>query len=153
MRRRVESFGQVTMGAEGVASAIDLQTVRVMAVAAGDASTVHLALQKRPVLIHLILDLAISIIEALLQQRGTMGIHERSARHVAVVEDAAPGMAAGTRFDLETCREGCGAFGAPGVWIHHPSGVIPACELHHQTLGRLLRCRYGAPGPGPRHMP
>ena len=77
-----------------------------MAVALGDASTVHLALQKRPVLIHLTLDLAIGIIEALLQQRRTMSIHERSAVHIAVVEEAAPGMAAGTRFDLETRREG-----------------------------------------------
>src|SRR5215813_9332229 len=125
------------MGAERVPSVPEPKAVGVVAVAASDASTVHLALQKRPVLIHLILDLAISIIEALLQQRGTMGIHEWSARYVAVVEDAAPGMAAGARFDLETRREGCGAFGAPVVGIHHPGGVIPACELHHQTLGRL----------------
>jgi len=141
------------MGAERVAGVSELEAVGVVAVAAGDTSTVHLALQKRPVLIHFILDLAIGIIEALLQQRGTMGIHEWSARYVAVVEDAAPGMAAGTRFDLETCREGCGAFGAPGVWIHHPGGVIPACELHHQPLGRLFWRRCGASCLRPRHMP
>src|ERR1043166_1917062 len=126
------------MGAERVPGVPEPEAVGVVAVAAGDASTVHLALQKRPVLIHLILDLAIGIIEALLQQRRTMGIHKRSARYVAIVENAAPGVAAGTRFDLETRREGCDAFGAPGVWIHHPGSVIPACELHHQTLGRLL---------------
>jgi len=119
------------MGAERVAGVPDLEAVGVVAVAAGDASTVHLTLQKRPVLIHLVLDLAIGIIEALLQQCGAMGIHEWSARYVAVVEDATPGMAAGTRFDLETRREGCGAFGAPGVWLHHPGGVISVFELHH----------------------
>jgi hypothetical protein len=55
------------MGAERIASVPELEAMGVVAVAAGDASTVHLALQKRPVLIHLSLDLAIGIIEALLQ--------------------------------------------------------------------------------------
>ena len=74
--RCVEPFGRMAMGAERVPGVPQPEAVGVVAVTAGDASTVHLALQKRPVFIHLILDLAIGIIEALLQQRGTMGIHD-----------------------------------------------------------------------------
>jgi len=126
------------MGAERIAGIPEPEAVGVVTVAAGDASTIHFALQKRPILIYLILDLAIGIIEALRQQGGTMGIQERSAGHVVVIEDATSGMAAGTRFDLETRRQGCRAFDASGVWIHYPGGVIAVSELHHQALGRLF---------------
>jgi hypothetical protein len=75
----------VATGADGVTSALNLETMGVVAVAARDAGMVHLALQKRPVLIYLILDLAVGIIQALVQQRRTMRIHKWSARHIAVV--------------------------------------------------------------------
>ena len=56
-----------------------LQAVRVVAVAARHAGRVHAALQERPVLVDLVVDLAVGVIEPRVEQRRQVRVHERRA--------------------------------------------------------------------------
>ena len=62
--RRVVVQGQMAVQADVVAGAALLQAVGVVAVRAGDARHVHLALRERRVLVDLFEDLAVRVVEA-----------------------------------------------------------------------------------------
>ena len=76
------------------------QAVRVVAVAARHAGAVHLALEKRPVLVHLPENLSIRVIELGNEQGRTVGVEQGTTVNVAVVDDGAPRVAARAHLDL-----------------------------------------------------
>jgi len=56
---------------------LELGSVRVMAIRAHDSRPIHLALKKRAVDVDFIIDLSISVIEALLQNRNSVSLVDR----------------------------------------------------------------------------
>ena len=64
VRLGIELRCVVALRAEPIAFELQLERMRIVTIRALHVVRMHLALQKRPVLIHLILDLAIGIIEA-----------------------------------------------------------------------------------------
>jgi hypothetical protein len=62
MRRRIESIGRMTLQAYAVPLGPKLQSVGLMAVTAGHAGVIHAALQERPVLVNLAVNLTVSVV-------------------------------------------------------------------------------------------
>src|SRR5262245_66074281 len=101
MRFHGETLGRMAACAQRVASREKLQAVRVVAVAAGDARRVHLALEERAVLVDLVVDLTVGEIETLIEERRTMGVEQRMSVGVALDQATAARVAAGAGFELE----------------------------------------------------
>ncbi len=70
-----------------------------MTIGAGHAGCVHLALQKRPVVVDLVLLLAIRMVQVGDDERDVVVEHARACR-IAIGDVHAAGMALGTRLDL-----------------------------------------------------
>src|SRR6478752_10498720 len=90
----------VTGGAQRISGRVQLQRMRIVTVAAANAFGVHPALQEGTVLVHFAFDLPIGMVEAGLEQRGQVLIHQ--ARPVAILtpERGASRMTTSARFDL-----------------------------------------------------
>ena len=110
-------------GADAVRRALDLQVVRVVAVRAGDAGRVHLALEERAVLVDLVLDLAVGEVEALLEERRPVRLQERLAVDVVVGDDRAPRVAPRAGLDLGARGAGDAALRDAGLHVHVPGGL------------------------------
>ena len=67
--RCVELLRHVAAGADPFRRAGHLEVVRVVAIGAAHALRVHLALQKRSVLVDLVQDLPVGVVETLVEQR------------------------------------------------------------------------------------
>ena len=80
MFRDIEFRRQVALRAEPIALLAERQTVRLMAIGAGDAGMIHAALDERAIFEHFAIDLPIGMIEAGLDQCGQIGIEKRRAR-------------------------------------------------------------------------
>jgi hypothetical protein len=76
MLRDIEFRRQMALRAEPIALLAERQTVRLMAIGAGDSGMIHAALDERAIFEHLAVDLPIGMIEAGLKQRGQVGIEE-----------------------------------------------------------------------------
>ncbi len=63
VRGRVECGGSMATRAQSIALIRELEAMGFVAVAAGDSGRIHLALQERPIHIHLILNLAITMVQ------------------------------------------------------------------------------------------
>src|SRR2546425_10352689 len=74
--------------------------VRVVAIGARHATGEHLRLQEGAVLVHLVADLPVGVVEAVLEQRDSVGSAQWPAVHVVVGELAAPRGAAPAQLDL-----------------------------------------------------
>jgi threonine dehydrogenase-like Zn-dependent dehydrogenase len=72
---------RVALQANAVARELQLRTVRVVAVAAGDAPGEHLALLERAVVVDLVLHLPVGEIEAAAQRGYDMRVGQPSARN------------------------------------------------------------------------
>ena len=116
----------MALAAKGVALHVQLGTVRVVAIAAGDSGGVHSALQEGAVDVDFILDLAIRVVEALVQQRGPESVQQRIARMVVVAELAAARVALGTGFKLRAIAQRRNALGDGSAIDKLPLPVAPA---------------------------
>src|SRR3954471_18892491 len=76
--------------------------MRIVTVAAANAFGVHPALQEGTVLVHLPLDLPIGMIEAGLEQRGQMLIHQAGAIPILAPERGSSRMTTSAGFDLHS---------------------------------------------------
>src|SRR5689334_19183475 len=99
-RSRVGPGRVVTGRAQRISGRAWLQRMRVMTVAAANPFGVHPALQEGAVLVHLALDLPIGMVEAGLEQRGQVLIHQPGAISILAPESGSPGMTTSARFDL-----------------------------------------------------
>ena len=95
----------MTMSAKNVARLVRHNpgcndAVRVVAVRAGHARGVHLALQERAVLVDLVLLLAVGLVEPLFKQGHAVGVGQRLAELVVEPALSATRVAARTRFHL-----------------------------------------------------
>ena len=79
MLRDIEFCRQMALRAEPIALRAERQTMRLMAIGAGDAGLIHAALDERTIFEHFAIDLPIGMIEAGLKQGRQIGIEERSA--------------------------------------------------------------------------
>ena len=91
--RRVVAIGKMALRAQGVALGEQCQAVRFVAVAAGHAFPVHLALHERAVDVHLAEDLPVGVVEPLCQQRGNKRVEQRLTGPVVGVDLHASGVA------------------------------------------------------------
>jgi hypothetical protein len=76
---RVEPGREVALGAEVVSLRAELQPMRVVAVAAGNAGRVHPALAERPVLVDFVPDLPVRKVEVREDELRTMRLEEASS--------------------------------------------------------------------------
>src|SRR5208283_5027978 len=100
MFRDIEFRRQMALRTEPIALRAERQTMRLMAIGAGDAGMIHAALHERAIFEHLAIDLTIGVIEAGLKQRGQIGIEESRARARILRDHLAAGVAAGANIEL-----------------------------------------------------
>ena len=100
MFRDIEFRRQMALRAEPIALRAERQTVRLMAIGAGDAGMIHAALDERAIFEHFAVDLPIGMIEAGLKQRGQIGIEESRAYGGILCDHLAAGMASGANVEL-----------------------------------------------------
>ena len=74
MLRPVVCGWQMTLCAQRIALGAQVTAVGLMAIRAGDSRLIHLALQERPILVHLIADLAVSVVERFIQERHAIAL-------------------------------------------------------------------------------
>src|SRR4029453_12666168 len=58
----------MTVRAQRITLGSQMTTVGVMAIRTGDSRLIHLTLQERPILVHLIADLTVSVVERFVQE-------------------------------------------------------------------------------------
>src|ERR1700758_2581630 len=92
--------GGVTLQTESVARDPQLRAVRLVAIAAGDTGSEHLALLERAVIIDLVKHLPIRMIERGDKRRDDMRIGQPLAGNPGLGELAAPRMAQAASLDL-----------------------------------------------------
>ena len=102
VRGGIES-GRTVTGVAGLVESglLELAAVWIVAIGAFDALAVHLALQERPVLIVLFEDLAVSMIDVLVQKHRHKCVQEMLARLIFHGDRAAAGMARSAGLDLD----------------------------------------------------
>ena len=99
MRCVVVGRRQVALGADGVAGRPQCEAMRFVAVAAGDARLVHLALHERAVDVHFFEDLAVDVVQAYFQQSGEVGVQQVGAMTI-LAQGCSPRMATRAGLDL-----------------------------------------------------
>src|SRR5215471_834884 len=130
---------RVTLHADAVTGCTQPRGVRLVAVAAGDASREHLALLERAVIVDLVLHLAVGVIEPAREGRDHMRVREPSPGNPVLGELAATGMTKPAGLDLfaHQCR-GEVAGGVPRLRVAPPDDIAPFVETNQQTLRRML---------------
>ncbi len=131
-----EDLGAMTGGADAFGGR-DLQTVWIVAVAADDAGRVHFALKEGAPHVDLVLDLAVRVVEALLEQRGSVAIQE-GGRRTDLGRDPCPSRVAG-RADLDFRPVTAGRMprGDRRSRREAPLVLLAECELQTGVLERL----------------
>src|SRR5882672_9231388 len=87
---------------------------------------IHLALQKRAVLVHLLADLAIGVVQRRLQEGYPISLSQGLPRFVVAPDLGSPGMTAATRFHLSTGRQRRRALGNSLARRERPA---PPCRV------------------------
>ena len=77
--RRIELAARVAARTQRVAGGVQLQRVRVVAIAAGHALAVHPALEERAVHVDLVEDLAVVVVEPLVEEGHPVRLGQRIA--------------------------------------------------------------------------
>src|SRR5262249_1155098 len=106
---------------------------------------------ERPVLVHFIADLAISIVQGCLQEGDAIGLGLGLPRLIVAPDLRPPGMTAATRFHLGARREWCRALGN-GLARRERPAPCRDCEWGDQPRGGI---RHGVAllrVAGPRHV-
>ena len=140
MFRDIEFRRQMALRAEPIALRAERQTVRLVAIGAGDAGMIHAALDERAIFEHFAVDLPIGMIEAGLEQGGQIGIEKRRA--------------CGGSFAITLRREwhpaqtssscefnGSDALGDAGLGVHSPLVVVGWLETCREPHLAGLRRR------------
>ena len=96
----VVGVGPVALETEVVALELELHAVRVVAVRTAHVVGVHLGLGERAPDIDLVEDLAVGVVEALVEDRRQVAVEKRRGRVVPVAELRAARMARGAELDL-----------------------------------------------------
>ncbi|MNF66337.1 hypothetical protein D3C84_481260 [compost metagenome] len=123
--------GVVALQADAVARGLERRAVGIVAIAAAHALGEHLALGEGAVLEHLILDLAVQLVEFSGQGAGQVVVHQPPVAVVAVVQGRAAGMATGAGFDFGE-RVGLGQ-------VEGEAGVGRVAPFRRPL--QVLRCR------------
>src|SRR6185503_2852485 len=130
---------RVALQADLVAGEFQLGAMRIVAIAAGHANRIHLALLERTVIIHLVDHLPVGLVEALGERSDEMRIGERPPRHPAFGDLSAPRMAETAALDLLAQAR---RHGAPhrscGLGIVAPGHAGSLVEAHEQPLVRIV---------------
>ena len=116
-------FRLVALQTNAVTGGPQSQAVRFMAVTAGDTGVIHPALQKGPVDIHFVVDLAISEIHTVIEQAWQVMVHEGFAVHIVPAYRTAPGVAARAHPDLFITGTCLTADSVAGFCIHRPDHI------------------------------
>ncbi len=124
----------MALQADAVARRPQFRAVRVMAVAAGHALGEHLALAERAVFIDLVLDLAVRVIEAALEQRDEMRVGERPVRQPVLRQLGAARVAAPANLELGAGRQRRAALRRAARRVRDPSDAGPLVEGDGQTV-------------------
>ncbi len=116
----VVGVGQVALGAQIVPLEVKLQAVNVVAIAAAHVVPEHLALHERAVDVHLVQDLAVGVIEPLLEH-GRHDVVEKVRPGVVVVaQHRPPRVAGGAELDLLARADAAGRYHEPVVLQRRP---------------------------------
>ena len=119
----------MALKADLVARRAQLERVRVVAVAAGHALLVHLALLEGCVVVHLGFHLAVAPEQALVQQGGDVGVHQGLARRARVADLAAVAVALGADGHFAAlCCWRCAAGGIAGG-VERPLHLMAFIQL------------------------
>jgi hypothetical protein len=96
----IEFRRQMALRAEPIALLTERQTVRLMAIGAGDAGMIHATLDERAIFEHLAVDLTIGMIETGIKQGGQVGIEESRAYWRILCDHLAARVATGTNVEF-----------------------------------------------------
>ena len=133
--------GQMTLGTDAVAFDHQLVAVWVMAVGAGHAGLMHLALNERTVDVYLVADLSIGPVKRLLNDSQAVGIEQRLAR-VVLAQGTAPGVASRTAINLVVGGQRFSAL--RDISALGPLPCASRLEAHRKSgLGRRQASRIG----------
>ena len=135
VRRGCVLLPVMTLLADGVAVGHQLQRMRIVAVAAGDAGHEHLALAERRVVVDLVQTLAVGFEQARLQQARQVGLQQRLPRPPRFGEFGAAGMAhpAGLQL-LRADVRGVLRRALPVAGIDGPGNVLPLVEVDGEAV-------------------
>ena len=100
MLRDIEFRRQMALRAEPIALLAQCQTVRLMAIGAGDTGMIHAALNEGTIFEHFAIDLTIGMIEARFEQCWQIGIEKRRACRGILCNHLAAGVASRTEVEL-----------------------------------------------------
>ena len=126
-RRRVAAVAQ------RVALVVEPQAMGVVAIAARDSLSIHLALQKRAVNVDFFEDLAIGVIQAFIEESRRVRLRERASVLVGVAEHPAARVTACTDLDLSPEQAPRVTTCQPRFRIDVPDDVIVLAQRHHEA--------------------
>ena len=127
---------RVALQTDAVAGEFQPGTVRIVAVAAGDALGEHLALLERAVIVDFILHLPVGEIEAAGERRDDMRVRQPLAGDPILRDRPAAGVAEAAGLDLlAQDRRRRGAPGVAGRSVDRPAGVLALVEIDDQAFG------------------
>src|SRR5262249_8746299 len=130
---------RVTLHADAVAGGAQLRSVRLVAVAAGDAGREHLALLERAVIVDLVLHLAVGVIEPAREGRDQMGVRKPPPGNPVLGELAAAGLAKPAGLALLAQKRGREVAGSVSrLRVAPPDDIAPFVETNQQPLRRML---------------
>jgi hypothetical protein len=152
---RVELGRLVALEADAVLLEAELEAVRLVAVAAGDALVEHAALEERAVLVYLVADLAVGEVEALVEVDDAVAVADRVAGDGARRQRPAARMADRAGLDLPGRRTRRLAAAVAGRGVEDPRRALSLVEGHDQPdvrhrlpAGVTSRPRRHGPSPG-----
>src|SRR5262245_65049295 len=100
MSRRLVLLRGVTAETDLMARRAQRETVRLVTVRARHASVVHLRLEERAVLVDLVADLAVRVVQLVLEKRDAIRVAERAAGRRIIGELTETRVGASARIDL-----------------------------------------------------
>ena len=128
----------VTLVADAVALGAQLQRMRLVAVAAGDALREHLALAKRGVVVDLVQHLAVGLEQARLQQGRHVRLEELLAGAPAFGDPGAAGMADAAGLELLGAGPRRAARGVAGGRVDRPVDALALVEVDREPVVAAL---------------
>jgi hypothetical protein len=128
----------MALRAHGIARWPEVSAVGVVTVRARHARGVHLALQERPVLVDLVLDLAVGVVQGGVEERHAIVLSQRLAGEVVVEDLRAAGVASAAGLDLGARRGRRRALGDRRPGPERPLAARRVAELDDQPAQRVV---------------
>jgi hypothetical protein len=131
--------GGVALQADAVAGRAKFGAVGLMAIAAGDASSEHLALLERAVIIDLVEHLPVSIIEPAGERRDDMSVRQPPAGNPIPGKFSASRMAQAAGFDFPANESRCEVtLRISSLGIDPPDDIASLVEANDEALPRIV---------------